>query len=171
MRRILSALLTALVAVSLTAASVFAASASIRGVSFSLGSLIAKGQVVQQDPHQQTKIVLQTSGPADVICKDTNGHLPDYFISRGPVVSATGHVWITADGHGRANFEVRAKPPRYINVYTAGCPHGYEKALVDFVYFTHTSLTAKDIHGAQLDLEVYRCETTRECVVCKKARH
>lgn len=171
MRRIISASLTALAILSLTVSSVFAVGARIRGVTFSLGSLVADGKVTDMDPHQVSKVVLQTSGPADLICKDVDGHKPPVPAYHHPVVSAQGLVLIVADAHGRASFHVEAKPPKYVDVHIAGCPRGYEKALVDFVFFTNASIQVKDQHATQLDRADYRCETTRDCVTCKRAHH
>lgn len=172
MRKFMTACLTAIAIVSLSVSSVFAVGANIRGVTFNLGSLIADGQVTDMDPFQISKVILKTSGPADVICRDLDGYKPDKLSGHHPVVNATGYVWIKANAHGKSYFHVVAKPPTYISPHSAGCPHGYEKAIVDFVYFTQASITVTDKHGTPLDQENYRCETTRECVTCtKKSSH
>jgi hypothetical protein len=164
MRRKLFALLTAVVVLSVTVSPAFAQSIRITLTGFRLGSLIADGKVRLTHTHpEDTHITLHASGTADVTCAD--GHTT--WVVEGAHVEAAGQttVWAGQFNHrGLAHFTVETEDPTPVYDVCEGHPvHS-----VGFVYWDYASVAAQA--GDLYTQQNFRCETTPECVTCKRVR-
>lgn len=166
MYRLLTTLFLTLALLGLSVIPASAQSIRITGVSFSLGSVIATGQlrIIHTHP-ENVRVRLYTEGQAEITCSD--GH--HSYVYGHARVKAAGSTTVTADqfNHkGVARFRVQTGHPRLIEA--VHCSYGMPQ--IGFVAWDHATLTAK---GALTGLEarnVYSCETVPDCITCKRVR-
>lgn len=161
----------------------FAARPHISGaVSFSIGSLIAKGQLAGLEPRSVT-VVLEASGTATVVCvregDDEDDRDEEFPAPNHPQVSAIGSQSLEPAMyvHGKVNFRVETNDPT-VTPEQAGCiesrhqsgdEHSEVTAKVVDVTWTSANLTLKDtLTQSQLDARDYGCKAKGNKVKCKQ---
>lgn len=166
MRRKLFAILSTVVLLSVSVSPAFAQSIRITLSGFRLGSLIADGTVRLAHTHpEDTQVTLHSSGTADVTCEDEH----TTWVVEGAQVEAVGEVTVSASAFNRrglAHFSVEtgdASP-----VYEVCDDHTVQS--VGFVYWDHASVSAETAETNLFTQQNFRCETTPECVTCRRVR-
>ena len=138
----------------------------LKGVQFSLGSLIADGFVTGIGRSDVT-IVLDASGDrADVSCINKGGSVVPGQSS--PRLDAIGIDNLAGDDanrrNGRAPFTTETSD--FIPWDLAGCPNSNWVGQIDFVFWTEATLTVhlgfNNPNGTILATQSYTCVTTRD---------
>jgi hypothetical protein len=160
-------ILTAVMAAILITTTVFAGSIRF-SATFSLGSLVAKGDVVGVG-NQDVKFVLEATGFPDVTCTNQGGNQAPG--QNPPKVSASGEQLLFGDDevrkNGKSPFGVETVDPEFVDPITYGCPNASWTATVDFIYWTEATITVYDLHtGEFLRSQDYTCTTTLNSVSC-----
>lgn len=166
-KKVLSIAASLLVAV-LVFTDAFAGGVKLTGVSFSLGSLIAKGSV-SGIGNTDVTMVLDASGIPAIICTNYGGNqVPG---QSSPKVSAEGTQTLPGNSplrkNGKAPFGVETQPPAPLTWDQAGCPNSNWTAQITFVYWTNATVSVYDT--ATLSLlakQNYACTTTLTSVSC-----
>ena len=118
MRRKLMVVFSLLVMLTLPVTVLYAANVRITNVSFSLGSLIANGNMAGFDPNQLAKVQLQANGIATVFCRPkVGGLLGPYQVN---AVSVGGQSF-RANGAGLHSFHIETGSTTLKNF---SCPSG-----------------------------------------------
>ena len=143
----------------------------LSGVSFSLGSLIATGNVSGIGRTDVT-MVLDASGVPAIVC--TNGGDNQVPGQSSPKVSAQGLQNLLGNDalrkNGKSPFDVETVTPS-ITWEEAGCPNSNWTAEIVFVYWTNASISVYDsVTQALLLKQDYVCNTTDTTVSCTPAR-
>ena len=135
----------------------------LKGVKFSLGSLIADG-ILSRLGRTDVNVVLDASGIPAISCINPGGHaVPGHSY---PKVSATGQEAALGSSpirkNGRSPFSVETDDPVSLPWNVAGCPNANWSARIDFIYWTNATIRVYDIATNTLQVEQnYKCTTTR----------
>lgn len=168
MRRKLFAILSAVVLLSVSVSPVFAQSIRITLSGFRLGSLIADGRVRLTHTHpEDTHVTLHSSGTADVTCEDE--HTTTTWVVEGAHVEAVGSTTVWASDFNRrglAHFSVETSDPTPVDDVC----DGHTVQSVGFVYWDHASVSAETAETNLFTQQNFRCETTLDCVICRRVR-
>lgn len=169
MRRIVYLVLVALLFTVLGASTVLArGNIRLGNVEFSLGSLIAKGDLTGL-ANQSIKINLEASGFPLVTCTSPGGNsAPGQSY---PKVSASGQQILDGDDrvtkNGKSLFAVETDDPPNLNPTEYGCPNENWTAEIDFVYWEGATISVSDPYtGAILLKQDYTCVTILTSVAC-----
>ena len=151
-----------LILICATTASAFAAKARFSKVSFTLGSLIASGDLAGLGRDDVT-VTLEASGVPVVSCANPNGSKAPG--QNPPKVSARGDQFLahqTYTKNGSSPFFVETGAVEIKSAKAMGCPNNNWTATIDFVFWTNATLTLHDV-TANKDIVVqkYACTTTR----------
>ena len=144
-------------------------SIKLSGVSFGLGSLIAKGTLTGLG-ETDVAVVLDASGIPVVTCTNLGGYQAPG--QNPPKVSAAGDESLDGSDpvrkNGKSPFGVETNdPPPFESGSAGGCPNDNWTATIDFVYWTTATITVKSLAtGAVLLKQDYTCVTTRTTVTC-----
>ncbi|MCL6568374.1 MAG: hypothetical protein ACOYW9_02575 [Deinococcota bacterium] len=138
-------------------------------IHFSLGSLIAEGNVVLGNV--DVVVTLSASGIPVVSCTNQGGtQAPG---QNPPKVSGAASQLILHDApivkNGRSPFEVEANAQTTLSAKRLGCPNNNWTANIDFVFWDRATLTLTDnASGAVLEQRDFSCVTTRnpDSVTC-----
>lgn len=171
MKKVVSVFYAILAAVLFTTSVLAGPSIKLSGgansVEWSLGSLIAQGDLILGNTN--VIVELQASGTPEVICTNQgNNPAP----GQNPAnVSATGAQFMQSQTkNGKAPFDVEASPPDTLPGVQGGCPSNNWTAHITFVFWKHALITVKDpVSGAVLLQQAYDCTTTRnpDTVTCQ----
>jgi len=148
----------------LTSSTAFAAGGlKFRNIDFNLGSLIATGLVTGLGNTDVT-IVLEGSGPADILCVNNGTNIVPGQSS--PKVTATGEQLLDGDNdydkNGRASFNTVASTDEPLPWDEAGCPNSNWVGKIDFVYWDAVTISVYSTStGDLLAQQKYKCVTTR----------
>lgn len=139
-------------------------SVKLSGATFSLGSLIAKGTLTGLGKSDTIRVVLESSGPADITC--TNGGSNLVPGKSSPKVSATGQQILSGSSsllkNGKSLFDVETVDPTSVTWDVAGCPNSNWVGAIDFIYWNEASISVIDIATETVLLKQnYACTTTR----------
>ena len=134
----------------------------LKGVKFSLGSLIADGFLTRLGNTDVT-VVLGASGIPAITC--TNKGKQDVPGQSSPKVTATGQQSLDGDGNftknGKSPFNVETVDPVSLPWDVAGCPNANWSARIDFIYWTNATISVYDSATNTLQLsQNYKCTTT-----------
>ncbi len=164
-KRILS-LLSALLVASLLVSPVSARPGiGLSGVSFSLGSLIAKGDV-RGLGNDDVTMVLEASGEnAQISCINNGGTVVPGQSS--PKINAVGTQNLAGNDplrkNGKAPFDTETSD--FISWDLAGCPNSNWVGHLDFAFWTEATITVHEgfnnPNGSVLLTQVYTCFTTQ----------
>lgn len=158
MKKKLFSLLSVLLVINLFVSPVSAGRGiGLSGVSFSLGSLIAKGTLVRLGPTDVT-VVLDASGIPVIMC--TNGGGNDVPGQSSPKISASGSDFIDGDEvtkNGKAPFNTETDDPKTLPWDVAGCPNANWTARIDKIRWTDAIISVKDSAGHDLIKQAYTC--------------
>jgi len=168
MRRKFIATLTALMAAILITTTVFAGAIKLRGVSFSLGSLIAQGTLTGLG-NQEAKVLLDASGFPVISCTNHGGNQAPG--QNPPKVSASGEQLVTGldltKKNGKSPFDVETSDPQFVDPIEYGCPNGNWTAQIEFIYWTDATISVLDPETEEILLsQDFTCETTLTTVAC-----
>ena len=144
---------------------------------FSLGSLIAKGTLTGLGSEDVT-IVLEASGPADIIC--SNPGMNDVPGHSSPRVSAFDQQGLPGNDPTRTNgkylFTTETDDPDTISWEAGGCPNAGWTARIVFIHWENATIklykgTDPSNLGELIGEQPYTCETRRETatVTCERA--
>ena len=173
MRRKLTAILSALVMISLSATAAFAGRTHLSGfVAFQLGSLIASGTFVGLGK-QDVAVILDATGNPVVTCTNQGGNQAPG--QNPPKVLVTGITSLPGNHPLRKNgispFQVKAKDPQPLSAIEFGCPNDNWTAAIEFVFWTDAIITVREDldPGADIILgdilfgpQSFTCTTTRD---------
>jgi len=164
MKKKLYIIFTMMLIVMLTTTPVFARGAiKLTNISFSLGSLIALGEVKGLG-NTDVLMVLEGSGPADVLCVN-NGENPVPGQS-SPKVSSIGTQLLDGgqerDKNGKTDFITIASTDDPLYWDEAGCPNSNWVGVIDFVYWENATISVYDLSGNFILQQDYTCVTTRD---------
>ena len=152
-----------------------ATSASARGavklsnVTFDLGSLISNGTLTGLG-NTDVSVKLDASGVPVVTCTNLGGNQAPG--QNPPKVSASGKASLYGTDpvrkNGKSPFGVEtSEPAPFVTGTVGGCPNDNWTATIDFVYWTHATITVNDLATGGLILKQdYTCTTTRTSVSC-----
>ena len=171
MRKKIFPLLSVLLLVILSASPVSAGPGiGLKSVTFSLGSLIAKGYASGLGNSDVT-VVLDASGIPVVTC--TNQGSNDAPGQNPPKVFASGEQFLPGNDplrkNGRATFFTETDDPETLPGDMAGCPNSNWTGRIDFIFWTDATLSLySTATGDLLDSQDYACTTTRfpASVIC-----
>ena len=143
----------------------------LSSVTFSLGSLIAKGNV-SGIGNTDVTMVLDASGIPAIVC--TNGGGNQVPGQSSPKVTAEGSQKLLGNDplrkNGKAAFGVETLPPPPLTWDQAGCPNSNWTAQIVFVYWTNAVISVYDSTTQALLLKQnYTCTTTNTTVSCTLA--
>jgi len=135
----------------------------LSSVKFSLGSLIADGNLSKLGS-TDVMVVLDASGIPAITC--TNYGRNDVPGQSSPKISATGQQSLDGDHsvqkNGKSPFSVETVDPLSISWDAAGCPNANWSARIDFIYWTNATISIYDSATGALQLKQnYTCNTTR----------
>jgi len=140
----------------------------LSSMSFSLGSLIAHGNV-SGIGNTDVTMVLDGSGIPAITCVNNGSNsVPGQSY---PKVSAEGSQVLPGNSplrkNGKAAFGVETQPPAPLTWDQAGCPNSNWTAEITFVYWTNATVSvyATDT-GTLLLQQNYVCTTTDTSVSC-----
>ena len=137
-------------------------------VTFSLGSLIATGDV-KGIGNTDVNMVLDASGTPLITCiNNGENSVPG---QSSPKISASGSQFLDGNSPARKNgkspFGVETQDPEFIPWDQAGCPNANWKGHIDFIFWTDATLSVHDfVTGALLFKQDYACTTTLTSVSC-----
>ena len=138
----------------------------LKGVQFSLGSLIADGFVTGLGKTDVT-IVLSASGErAEVSCINNGGSIVPGQSS--PKLDAVGIDSLAGNDANRKNGKApfTTETSDFLPWNLAGCPNSNWVGQIDFVYWTEATLTVhqgfNNPNGEILEEQNYTCVTTRD---------
>jgi len=140
----------------------------LSSVTFSLGSLIAKGSV-SGIGNTDVTMLLDASGVPAIVC--TNGGGNQVPGQSSPKVTAEGSQKLLGNDpvrkNGKAAFGVETQAPPPLTWDQAGCPNSNWTAQIVFVYWTDAVLSVYDSTTQALLLQQkYTCKTTNTTVSC-----
>lgn len=162
-KRLFSALAVLLIATLMTSTVYAGGAVKLSGVSFSLGSLIAKGYASGLGSTDVT-VVLDASGIPAITCTNYGGN--DVPGQSYPKVSATGQQTLLGNDpirkNGKAPFFTETNDPTTIAWDAAGCPNSNWTAHIDFIFWTNATISIYSTStGTLLQKQNYTCTTTR----------
>ena len=137
-------------------------------VQFSLGSLIATGDV-KGIGNTDVTMVLDASGTPAITCINHGGNsVPG---QSSPKVAATGKQSLKGDDpvrkNGKSPFGVETVDPQFIPWDQAGCPNSNWVGHIDFIFWTDATISVLNTSTQGLLLKQnYACTTTRTSVTC-----
>lgn len=170
-KRVLS-LLSGLLMAAVVFSTVFAGGGvKLSSVTFSLGSLIAKG-AISGIGNTDVSMILDASGIPAIVC--TNGGGNQVPGQSSPKVSAEGTQTLLGNDpvrkNGKSPFGVETNPPAPLTWDQAGCPNSNWTAQIVFVYWTNATISVYDLTtGALILKQNYVCTTTDTSVSCTPA--
>jgi hypothetical protein len=139
----------------------------LKGVQFSLGSLVAEG-VVTHLSKTDVKVVLQATGTPAITCTNQGANpAPGRNPSRISAADAQNLQDIIKNG--RAPFDLQAVPLATLPGKQGGCPNNNWTAHVDFVFWENADIIVTNLAGDTVLLkQSYTCVTTRnpDTVTC-----
>ena len=164
MKRKLYTVLTVLMIVMLTTSPALARGAiKLSGITFDLGSLIAKG-FASGLGNTDVTVVLDASGIPALTCTNYGGN--DVPGQSYPKISATGQQTLDGDDpirkNGKSPFFTETDDPETLPWDEAGCPNSNWTGHIDFIFWTDALISVYDTNtGELLASQAYTCETTR----------
>jgi hypothetical protein len=162
-KRVFSLLLSALLVLLMVSPASAGPGIGLKGVSFSIGSLIADG-VLTRLGRTDVYVVLDASGFPAISCINPGGHaVPGHSY---PKVSAAGEQTALGNSpirkNGRSPFSVETEDPVSLPWNVAGCPNANWSGRIDFIYWTNATISVYDIATNTLQVrQDYTCTTTR----------
>jgi len=163
-KKILSLLSALLVASLLTSPALARPGIGLSGVQFSLGSLIASGDIKGLGNTDVT-MVLDAIGIPVITCFNNGGsQVPG---QSSPKISASGNQFLDGDSpvrkNGKSPFDVETVDPESIPWDQAGCPNSNWLGHIDFIFWTDATISVYDTATGVLELrQFYKCMTTRD---------
>lgn len=162
-KRLFSILAVLLMTALITSTASASGNIKLSGVSFSLGSLIAKGYASGLGSTDVT-VVLDASGIPAITCINPGGN--DVPGQSYPKVSATGEQTLLGDDpirkNGKAPFFTETDDPEFIAWDAAGCPSSNWTGHIDFIFWTNATISVYSTStGTLLKKQNYTCTTTR----------
>ena len=140
---------------------------SLSGVKFSLGSLIAEGDVTHLST-TDVKVTLQASGTPAITCTNQGSNsAPGQNPARISATDAQNLQDIIKNG--RAPFDLEADALATLPGKQGGCPNNNWTAHVDFVFWDNADIIVTNLAGDTVYLQQsYSCITTRnpDTVTC-----
>lgn len=135
----------------------------LKDVQFSLGSLIANGTLTGLGK-QDVTVVIDAAGIPAITC--TNNGSNDVPGQSFPKISASGRESLPGNSpirkNGKSPFSVETVDPVYLPWDAAGCPNSNWTGRIDFIFWTHATISVYDSATSVLLLQNnYRCTTTR----------
>jgi hypothetical protein len=163
-KKVLAGFYAFLVSVLLTTSALAGAAIKLSSVTFTLGSLVAKGTLSGLGKTDTIRVALVASGRADITCINLGGTAVPGQSS--PRLTAIGHQNLTGINdlpkNGKTPFAVETGQPLPVVWYEAGCQNSNWIGYVDFIYWDEATLTVQDIATDTVLLEQkYTCTTTR----------
>ncbi len=137
-------------------------------VQFSLGSLIATGDV-KGIGNTDVTMVLDASGTPLITCiNNGDNSVPG---QSSPKVSASGSQLLNGNDplrkNGKAAFFTETDDPETLSWDVAGCPNSNWTGHIDFIFWTDATISVLDTSTQALLLkQAYTCTTTRTSVSC-----
>jgi hypothetical protein len=167
-KRILSLISVLLVATLLTSPVSAGGGVGLTKVTFSLGSLIATGDVKGLG-NTDVIMVLDASGVPAISCINHGGNTVPGQSS--PKVSASGNQFLDGNSpvrkNGKSPFGVETVDPESIAWDQAGCPSANWSGHIDFIFWTDATISVFDASTQVLLLKQdYKCTTTLTSVSC-----
>ena len=165
-KRLISIVMVFLVAVILTSTVSAGGNVGLRGVQFSLGSLIADGFVTGLGNTDVTILLDARGERADVSCINSAGNVVPGHSS--PKIDAVGIDSLAGDDASRKNGKApfTTETSDFIPWYLAGCPNSTWVGQIDFVFWTEATITVRqgfnNPSGPTLATQSYTCVTTRD---------
>jgi hypothetical protein len=169
MRRARTILLILLIAVAIPASTALAGRVQFKSLTFSLGSLIAGGELAGLG-NQDVAVVLEASGIPEVTCTNQGGTMAPG--QNPPRVSARGSQFLvhqTYTKNGTSPFSVEtADPQTGLSAKALGCANNNWTAAITFVYWTDAVVTVRagNAYGPILLRQQFACVTTKAGVSC-----
>jgi hypothetical protein len=168
-RKILSFIcVAAIICLQVTSASA-AGAVRLSNVTFSLGSLISNGTLTGLG-YTDVFVELDASGVPVVTCTNQGGNQAPG--QNPPKVSASGKTSLFGTDpvrkNGKSPFGVEtSEPAPFLTGTAGGCPNDNWTATIDFVYWTHATISVYDLATGDLLLtQDFVCTTTRTSVTC-----
>ncbi|HLO32330.1 MAG TPA: hypothetical protein VK249_24485 [Anaerolineales bacterium] len=167
-KRILSLLSVLLITALLTSPVSAGGSVGLSRVQFSLGSLIASGDVKGLG-NTDVLMVLDASGTPLITCTNNGGNsVPG---QSSPKISASGSQFLDGNSpvrkNGKSPFGVETVDPQSIPWDQAGCPNANWLGHIDFIFWTDATISVlASSTGDLLFKQDYKCTTTLTSVSC-----
>lgn len=164
MKKRVVSLLSVLLAIMLLVTPVAAGGAiKLSGVTFQLGSLIAKG-FASGLGNTDVRVELDGEGIPAITC--INNGMNAVPGQSYPKVSAVGEQNLLGSDpnrkNGRISFFTETDDPETLPWDVAGCPNRNWTGHIDFIFWTAATITVYDLNtGALLATQDYTCTTTR----------
>lgn len=168
-KKFFSILLTVLlVSAVLTSTASAGGNVGLKGVQFSLGSLIANGTLIGLGS-TDVNVILDASGIPAISCINNGGNsVPG---QSSPKISASGNQFLDGNSpvrkNGKSPFGVETQDPQFISWDLAGCPNSNWVGHIDFIFWTDATIRVIDENTQALLLKQnYTCTTTLTTVTC-----
>lgn len=168
MQRKIISVLSALLAAIFITSTVFAGAVRLRSVSFSLGSLIAEGELTGLGK-DNVRVILEASGFPVVTCTNQGGNQAPG--QNPPKVSATGEQLLfgfdLTRRNGKSPFGVETIDPVVLDAVEYGCPNSNWTATIDFIHWTNATIKVLALDAQEVLLvKNFVCTTTLNTVTC-----
>jgi hypothetical protein len=172
MQKKIISVITALLAAIFITSTVFAGAIKLRGVSFSLGSLIAQGTLTGLG-NENVRVSLKASGFPVVSCTNLGGNQAPG--QNPPKISASGEQLLfgfdLTRKNGKSPFDVETIDPQVFDAVEYGCPNNNWTAKIEFIYWTEATIDVFDLETQELLVsQDYTCTTTQTTVNCTPIR-
>jgi hypothetical protein len=162
-KRMLSILSTLLIVVFITTSVGAEGAVKLNSVTFRIGSLIAEGYASGLG---RTDVVVELVARGDAVIICTNPGHNDVPGQSSPKISAIGYQAMPGNDpirkNGRSPFDVETTTQDPVTWDMAGCPNSNWTAHVDFVFWTHATISVYNTNHDLLKQQDYLCTTTRE---------
>ena len=140
----------------------------LSSVTFTLGSLIAKGTLSGLG-NTDVSVVIDASGIPLVSCINHGENIVPG--QSAPKVFASGNQFLDGDSpvrkNGKSPFGVETDDPKFIPWDQAGCPGANWSGHIDFIFWTDASISIFNASTqALLVKQDYSCTTTLTSVSC-----
>lgn len=158
-KRLFSILAVLLLTTLVTSTASAGAAVKLSNITFSLGSLIAKGYASGLGSTDVT-VVLDASGIPAITCTNQGGNnVPG---QSSPKVSATGQQTLLGNDpirkNGKAAFFTETEDPETLAWDVAGCPNSHWTGHINFILWTNATLSVYSTStGALLTRQNYTC--------------
>jgi hypothetical protein len=173
MRRVKVVILMLLLVLCVPAPPAFAGRVQFKSLSFSLGSLLAAGELAGLG-NQDVVVVLEATGEPEVTCTNQGGTKAPG--QNPPKVAARGAQFLVRQKYtknGTSPFSVETSDPQTgLSAKALACPNNNWIAKITFVYWTDAVLTVRagSESGTVLLQQSFSCSTTKESVRCTPKR-
>jgi hypothetical protein len=140
----------------------------LSSVTFTLGSLIAKGTLSGLG-NTDVSVVIDASGTPLVSCINNGENIVPG--QSAPKVVASGNQFLDGDSsvrkNGKSPFGVETGDPEFIPWDQAGCPSANWSGHIDFIFWTDATISIFNASTQALLLKQnYNCTTTLTSVSC-----